>query len=231
MGPRTIPATCRRMADDLPRELAELLSAPESDARERAWTRFLERYHRYILGTTRFVGRGYDEAMDRYQYVLEELHAEDFRRLRAYEVDPRSKFSTWLVVVVRRLCHDYERKRYGRVRATGRRALERGDVRRRLEDLIAEELEPGRVEDRTRPNPEREMRQRQLHHALDEAMHDFGPEERLLLKLRFEDDLPVTRIAEVLRLDSEFQVYRRLKKILAAMREQLEREGIHDPRP
>ena len=28
------------MADDLPRELAELLGAPDSDARERAWTAF-----------------------------------------------------------------------------------------------------------------------------------------------------------------------------------------------
>ena len=59
----------------------------------------------------------------------------------------------------------------------------------------------------------------------------FSPEERLLLKLRFEDALPVPRIAEILRLDSEFQVYRRLKKILATMRERLENEGIHDPRP
>lgn len=219
------------MADDLPRELAELLGARDPDARERAWTAFLERYHRYIHGTARFVGRGYDEAMDRYRYVLEELRADDFRRLRAYTVDPASKFSTWLVVVVRRLCRDYERKKYGRVRATGRKALERGDARRRLQDLITEELEPGRHEDRARSDPEREFRERELQLALEAAMAGFGSEERLLVKLRFEDDLPATKIAEVLRLDSEFQVYRRLKKIMAAMRERLEEEGIHDPRP
>lgn len=219
------------MADDLPRVLVELLEAPDPEARERAWTAFLERYHRYLLGTARFVGKGYDEAMDRYGYVLEELRADDFRRLRAYAAETGSKFSTWLVVVVRRLCHDYERKKYGRVRATGRKARDRGDVRRRLQDLVAEELKPGRHEDRARSNPERELRERELHHALAAAMDSFGPEDRLLIKLRFEDDLPVTKIAEVLRLNSEFQVYRRLKKITATLKAWLEREGIHGPTP
>jgi RNA polymerase sigma factor (sigma-70 family) len=219
------------MADDLPRELAELLGAPDPETRERAWTAFLEHYHRYLLGTVRFVGKGYDEAMDRYGYVLEELRADDFRRLRAYAADAGSKFSTWLVVVVRRLCHDYERKKYGRVRATGRKARERGDVRRRLQNLVAEELRPGRYEDLARSNPEREVRERELHLALAAAMDGFGPEERLLIKLRFEDDLPVTRIAEVLRFNSEFQVYRRLKKITATLKARLERGGIHDPIP
>lgn len=219
------------MADDLPRELAELLGAPDPDTRERAWTAFLERYHRYIHGTVRFVGRGYDEAMDRYRYVLEELQADDHRRLRSYAVDPGSRFSTWLVVVVRRLCHDYERKKYGRKRATGRKALERSEARRRLEDLVVEELKPGRFEDRSRSNPERDLRERELATAVAAVMDGFGPEERLLIKLRFEDDIPATKIAEVLRLDSEFQVYRRLKKIMAKMRERLEEEGIHDPRP
>ena len=219
------------MADDLPRELAELLGAPDAETRERAWTAFLERYHRYLLGTARFVGKGYDEAMDRYGYVLEELRADDFHRLRFYTADAGSKFSTWLVVVVRRLCRDYERKKYGRVRATGRKARERGEVRRRLQDLVTVELEPGRHEDRARSNPERELRERELKLALAAAMDDFGPEERLLIKLRFEDDLPVTKVAEVLRLRSEFQVYRRLKKITATLRARLEREGIHDPIP
>jgi RNA polymerase sigma factor (sigma-70 family) len=219
------------MADDLPRELAELLGAPDHETRERAWTAFLERYHRYLLGTARFVGKGYDEAMDRYGYVLEELRAEDFHRLRAYAVDAESKFSTWLVVVVRRLCRDFERKKYGRVRGTGRKARERGDARRRLQDLVAEELDPGRHEDRARSNPERELRERELHLALAAAMDGFEAEERLLVKLRFEDDLPVTRIAEVLHLNSEFQVYRRLKKITATLKARLEKEGIHDPSP
>ncbi len=219
------------MADDLPRELAELLGAPDPEARERAWTAFLERYHRYLLGTARFVGKGYDEAMDRYGYVIEELRADDFRRLRGYVADAGSKFSTWLVVVARRLCRDYERKKYGRGRATGRRARERGEVRRRLQDLVTVELEPGRHEGRARSNPERELREQELKLALAAAMEGFGAEERLLIKLRFEDDLPVTKIAEVLRLNSEFQVYRRLKKITATMKARLEREGIHDSIP
>lgn len=220
------------MADDLPRELAELLHPKDARARERAWSAFLDRYNRYILGTARYIAPDYDEAMDRYRYALEELRRDDFKRLRGYAAEPGSKFSTWLVVVVRRLCRDYERKKYGRKReGSGRVAREASEARRKLEDLIVEDLAPDRIADSAGSNPEREMRERELHLVLSEAVESFAPEERLLLRLRFEDELPATRIAEVLRLDSEFQVYRRLKKAMARLRERLEEEGIHDPRP
>jgi DNA-directed RNA polymerase specialized sigma24 family protein len=49
--------------------------------------------------------------MDGYAYVLEALRSDDYRRLRAYAADGRSKFSTWLVVVARRLCLDLHLRR------------------------------------------------------------------------------------------------------------------------
>src|SRR5204862_509166 len=56
----------------------------------------------------------HDAAMDGYAHVLERLREHDCRRLRGYAPDGRTKFTTWLVVVARRLCLDFHRHRYGR---------------------------------------------------------------------------------------------------------------------
>lgn len=58
--------------------------------------------------------------MDRYAHVLDKLQVDDFRRLRTFVADGRGKFTTWLTVVVRRICLDHHRQRYGRVRERGR---------------------------------------------------------------------------------------------------------------
>jgi DNA-directed RNA polymerase specialized sigma24 family protein len=125
-------------ARDLPPELARLLDARDSAARERAWKGFLESYNRLILHTLRRLGGEYDAVMDRYAYVLDHLSRDEFRRLRAYTPSARSKFSTWLVVVVHRLGLDHHRHRYGHSRqsvAGNPSADSSRVVRRRLADL------------------------------------------------------------------------------------------------
>ena len=220
------------MARDLPSELNALLSTADLATQDGAWSEFLKRHNTYLVNTTRFLSRDYDGAMDRYRYVLEELRRDDFKRLRAYAADPRSRFSTWLVAVVRRLCTDYERKRYGRLRETASGATrETLTVRRRLLDLVTEELDPGRVRDSSVSSPERQLREAELERALESAVAELSPDERLLLKLRFEDGLPVSKVARVMRLPSVFHVYRRLKPILATLRRRLKEEGIGDPYP
>lgn len=220
------------MATDLPRELDDLLNARDPASRGRSWEAFLRHYNRYLLGTAQFVCRDYDDRMDAYRYVIEALAQDDFRRLREYSVRPESRFTTWLVVVARRLCHDFRRSRYGRDRVvSGVAAREAHEARRRLQDLIADELRPGELPDEKEPSPERRFREEQLSASLAIALAELAPEDRLLLKLRFEDGLPVRKVAEVLRLDSEFVVYRRQKRLLAGLRECLEGEGVHDPYP
>ena len=220
------------MAEEQPRELAALLHATDSASREIAWDEFLERYNRYILGTARFVGREYDGTMDCYRYVLEEFRRDGFKRLREYTARPTSRFSTWLVVVVRRLCHDFLRRRYGRVRTeSSDGARESIETRRRLQNLIAEELIPGDFEDRTRPTPEKKLRVQELGAVLASVLDGLSTEDRLLLKLRFEDGLPVRKIAEVMTFASEFVVYRRLKSVLSDLKRCLEEAGVHDPLP
>ena len=220
------------MAPNLPQELGALFNASDPASKDSAWSEFLKRHNSYLIKTTRFLSRDYDGAMDRYRYVLEELRRDDFKRLRGYATDPRSRFSTWLVAVVRRLCVDYERKRYGRTReSVSGVTREARTTRRRLLDLLAEELHPGRVRDESVSSPEQQMREAELVDALESAVAELGPDDRLLLKLRFEDELPVSKIARVMQLPSVFHVYRRLKPILAELRRRLKETGIHDPYP
>lgn len=215
------------MPRNLPPQVEALLEAPPGPFRDRAWSAFLRHYHRYILGTARYLSRDYDGAMDRYRFVLEELQLDDFRRLRGYVVDPRSRFSTWLVVVVRRLCRDFERRKYGRSRPdSGPEAHQTRAVRRRLVDLVAEDIDSHPILDGTTADPQLRLERDERQAALRVAMKGLSAEDRLILKLRFEDDLPASQIARVVQLPSVFHVYRRLKKLQAYIRAQLEDGGV-----
>ncbi|MEN8182539.1 MAG: sigma-70 family RNA polymerase sigma factor [Myxococcota bacterium] len=220
------------MAPNLPQQLATLLDATDPAARDGAWSGFLDQYSGLLIHTCRRFGGGYDAAMDRYAYVLEGLKQEEFSRLRRFNANGRGKFSTWLVVVSRRLCHDYHRSRYGRDEEnveSGSESQTR-DVRRRLADLIAEEIRPGTIPD-SGAGPEQELRTADLRQALETALATLGPEDRLLLKLRFEDDLPVRRIAPMIGFSTVFPVYRRLRSVLGALRTRLEESGFRQASP
>lgn len=231
----------RSRANGLPPELAGLLREHREDARREAWRRFLEEHHALLLRTARSRGspsrdRAYDRTMDRYVYVLERLQEDDYQRLRQYRPDEMGRFPTWLVVVARRLCVDWQRARYGRYdtsgsNGSGAEARHRRDARRRLLDLVGEELRPSLVPDSRQPTPERALRRKQLADALEEALDGLETEERLLLRLRFEDELSAREIAEILGFSSQFAVYRRIKALLSRLREELEGRGIRGPRP
>ena len=219
----------------LPRELKELLAARDTAMRERAWKAFVERYNRILLHSVHSHADGYDDAMDRYAFVLEELQKGDFARLKRFAGDGRSLLSTWLVVVVRRLCDDYHRKCYGRLRAgdgpEGRRAKERHDLRRRLVDMAASELNIALVPDGASRNPELALRRRELEQALGAAIDALDPQEQLMIKLRFYEGMAAREISEMMKLPSRFHVQRRIRSALATVREKLEAAGIADSRP
>src|SRR5690242_4137734 len=91
---------------------------------ERAWDLFLAGNRGLLFAVIRHYVREYDDVMDAFTYVCDELRAHDLRRLRAYvdEVEHRARFSTWLVTVVHHLIIDLVRRRDGRSRPS---ALER----------------------------------------------------------------------------------------------------------
>jgi RNA polymerase sigma factor (sigma-70 family) len=212
------------MAQSPPRELLDLFAAGDPPAIEEAWERFLQRYSETILEATWCSAPDYDGRMDRYAYILEQLKRDGFRRLRGYGADPRARFQTWLTVVCHRLCVDYYRARYGRERT-------KGLVSRELVDLVAEELDPDGARDYASRSPEEEVRISELHQALETALSRLDPEERLLLRLRFQDGLSARTVAQVMRLPTVFHFYRRLTPVLSSLRRQLEAQGIEGSEP
>ncbi len=220
-----------------PEELAALVDAESERERDGAWQELIDRYSPVVLRTVRRSSKSYDEAMNRYAFVLESLRCDDYRRLRQYVADGRGSFSTWLVVVTRRLSEDYRRKKYGRPQAAhgeGRaagRTRQLRLVRRRLADFITSELEPGRAPDRRASDPERRLREAELYAALDTAVWQLEARDRLLFKLRFEHDLTAKQIARVMGFPSQFHVYRRIKSRLQFLRKILVEMGVLDPAP
>jgi RNA polymerase sigma factor (sigma-70 family) len=66
---------------------------------------------------------------------------------------------------------------------------------------------------------------RRVRTALDRARQPLTPEERLILKMRFEDRVPVADIARALHLNQR-RLYRTIERLLTIVRENLAVEGI-----
>ena len=217
---------------DLPRSLSRLLSARADDGSDdvdAAWRAFVAEHTRLLLHVARSVSATHDDAMDAYTHVLEQLRENDCRRLREFASDPRCKLTTWLVVVARRLCLDTYRQRYGR-----RREAENGDqraMRRRLQDLVAEEIDWHELIAVSGEGAELAVRQTELSEALKQALTRLAPRDQLLLQLRFTDDLTAQEIARLLDFASPFHVYRRVNALLAELRRMLTQRGVESSVP
>jgi RNA polymerase sigma factor (sigma-70 family) len=220
--------------DAVPPELEQVLHGAGSRERDEAWASLVAKHSRLLLTVARTVAAEHDGAMDAYTYVLERLREDDCRRLAGYVSDGRSSFSTWLVVVARRLCVDHYRRRYGRPSRGGGdpvAAREERASRRRLLDLASGEVDLTTVVDDVTPTPEVGMRLGQRNAALDSVLGTLDPADRLLIKLRFEDDLSAREIALVLQMPSAFHVYRRLAIVYASLRRWLLARGVENSVP
>jgi RNA polymerase sigma factor (sigma-70 family) len=72
---------------------------------------------------------------------------------------------------------------------------------------------------------EQEFLAKRVRVALERAKHALEPEERLILKMRFEDAVPVADIARALHLNQK-RLYRTIERLLASIGERLEAEGV-----
>ncbi|MEP6507145.1 MAG: sigma-70 family RNA polymerase sigma factor [Gemmatimonadales bacterium] len=210
---------------ELPRTLENLLRGePPSDE---AWAAFAREYTALLLHVARSVARGTDEAMDAYAYLLEHLSADGCRRLRAYSSDPRSKFTTWLVVVARRICIDHHRAKYGRLRnQESSTERDRLVLRRRLENLDDAPAFADSIPDDSATSPVTAVENAELTNELKALRASLAPADRLLLNLRFDDGLSAAEIAVLLRYSSQFHVYRRINSLLAEMKARLNARGF-----
>jgi RNA polymerase sigma factor for flagellar operon FliA len=63
---------------------------------------------------------------------------------------------------------------------------------------------------------------------VNEVMEAFEPQDRIVLRMRFEDEIPVARIARTLGLDQK-RLYRRMEELLAGFRKSLQDKGLGWP--
>jgi RNA polymerase sigma factor (sigma-70 family) len=117
--------------------MEDWLSPLQQGHPDEAWDAFLTRYRRLIFASIRHYTQDYDDGMDLFAHACERLRADEMQRLRtrAEEPDPRARFSTWLVTVVRHLVVDWFRHRDGRHRLS---SLARGlsPLQRRIFELV-----------------------------------------------------------------------------------------------
>jgi len=205
----------------LPPTLAALLTATDRGTKETAWAAFVETYTPLLLHTAYRFGHTYDEAMDRYSYFLEQLYRNDFQRLRGFAAIGPGRFTTWLVVVARRLCLDYYRQRYGRARPPGGEQRKESAcslaTRRQLAEMVGDEVPLSAIGDYSKPDPEIAAYTAEWRDALRAAVSSLEPRDRLLLTLRFDQELPAHEIAEIMGFATQFHVYRRLRAVLATL--------------
>jgi len=216
------------MGSTAPIELSRLLRADDPD-REAAWEDLIGRHTRLILAVARSLGGDNDAVMERYAYILGKLRENDFRRLRSFNDNAGATFSTWLAVAARRLCLDLHRAHFGRRRPT--HATDRSTVwraaRKALNQPTESDVDTATLPDIESPADEGVIRGHR-DQCLRNALRSLTPRERFLLTLRFEDELPASKIATVLGLPSPFHVYRKLNAVLASLRGELESKGIEN---
>jgi RNA polymerase sigma factor (sigma-70 family) len=220
---RSADPVAEESRDRIPVEVARLLAADPGPATDYAWEAFVARYSGLLLKVSFTFAQGYDGALDRYTFMLDELRRSNCRRLRGFAADGRGRFSTWLAVVARRLCLDHYRHLHGRFRGTGpdggRRSLVQA-ARRGLAQLdgthdLAQLPAPMSMD------PADGMDERDRQEALSRVVATLPPGDQLLLRLRFEQELTAREMAAVLGLPSPFHVYRRLEAVFRQMRAQL----------
>jgi len=219
--------------DALPLPLAQLLHADGQPATESAWQGFVSAYSPLLLQVARSTAAGHDGAMDAYAFLLDSLRESQCRRLRVYVAHEQARFSTWLLVVARRLCIDFHRRRYGRPQGAtdgDAAALER-ETRRRLVDLAADEIDVDSLPDARGDSPESRVRAAQLRQTLQTALEALPPADRLLLVMRFEDGRSAATIARAMGFPTPFHVYRRLSFVFGQLRASLVERGVDDPVP
>ena len=222
----------REPTDILPDEIANFLRGETHDTREGSWSSFLARHNRLLLRVAYAAAMNREDAMDAYAVVLEQLREHDGRRLRAYRADGRSMFTTWLVVVSRRICVDYLRQKYGRYEPASRGAANVARASRlALVELVGGDVDPASIADDKAALPDGALRTHELSARLEGALDELSDDDRLLLKLRFDDDLSASAIARLVGLPSAFHVYRRLNGLLAQLRAELSAHGVESAEP
>ena len=169
----------------------------------------IRRHGRPLYGYLLRLTRSRERAEDAYQEVFIRV----LRSAKSY--DPRDRFGAWLYTVARHLVID-------QARSTRRRREDR------LEDPAGEEgLSPIEREADPGPDPEAELRGRELEAALEAALAGLAPEQREVFLLRERSGLSFAEIAKLTRAPLN-TVKTRMHYALGHLRKALARQGFLD---
>ena len=72
---------------------------------------------------------------------------------------------------------------------------------------------------------ERQKRARAMAEALAAALAQLGAQDRIILKMRFQDDIQVSQIAKMLGLEQK-PLYRRIEQVMKVLRREIEARGF-----
>ena len=221
----------RKYSESAPTELDVLFNGDDGPRRDAAWESLVAKHTRLLMAVSRRLGGDHDSVMERYSYILEKLRESDYRRLRGFHAGTGATFTTWLTVAARNLTLDLHRHKFGRVRRE--RCDDRNSLlhaaRLALNDLTEGDTPPELIEDPRGVPPDSVTIQSEIESCLQNALAGLSSTDRLLLTLRFEDDLSAARIAQIVGYATPFHVYRRLNTILDALRSALHARGIDSP--
>jgi RNA polymerase sigma factor (sigma-70 family) len=247
---------------------------------EQAWDGFLDEYAPVILQVVHHFVRDQDQVHDCFVFACEKLKQDNLKKIRRFEENGSASFPTWLRAVVRNLCLDWYRQRFGRPRLYRSIArlpkLEREIFRcihlRGLSETEAfhtvETLYPSltpshfadclvhiqqalshrqswllatstpKIVSLSNPksefggdkeldipdfdhDPEEEVSRSEYLAALRWALGHLSKQERLLIRLRFEQELTLEQIAQLTALGNARAVQGLLHKAVARVREQM----------
>ena len=256
--------------------IESLLKDFDSANAENAWGQFLSDYSPLIYQVIRHFEPNPDNAADCFQFVCEKLFENRSKRLRKFKGNGSATFATWLRSVVRNLCIDWQRKRFGRQRQfrsiarlpvfdqeVFRLVYERAtppheclemlapkfpnttiarisESRARIDELLTvnqrwlltkrhysgngnetESLDQPEsflleLADK-KPTPEAMAIINERKSKLRQALAQLQPQERLLIRLRFEEGLTLTKTAELLGLGNAQRADRQVQDILTRL--------------
>jgi RNA polymerase sigma factor (sigma-70 family) len=253
--------------------------------RENAWDEFLETFAPLVLQVVRLFEHDPDRVDDCFVFVCEQLRRDDLRRLRQFDDDGPASFPTWLRAVIRNLCLDWRRSRFGRPRMF--RAVERLSlldqevygalhlreldeagaleaVRTSYPDLSPEEFAESQIRiaanltphqswllasHRLRlvslsgnaaaddgeprapepvdegPSPEQQAARGEEIEALRAALTALAPADRLLLRMRFEQDMTLEAIGRLTGRGSAATVMRAIQAAVDTLRQRVEMQS------
>ena len=112
------------------------------------------------------------------------------------------------------------------LRQFGERLTERAPARRLVpEDDAGEIVSGGPGADANVLRAEQDFLAKRVKSALDRARQAMAPMEQLIVKMRFDDRIPVADIARALHLDQR-RLYRTIDQLLGAIRDRLLADGV-----